>query len=111
MRHRLTPQKNKIGRRVLVNTPRRKELVEWVTANKTNRETLWREIPAILKWNCGERAIRTALQREGFTRCVQRKKCVLTADHAADRLAWALEHVDWEDEDWDRVLFTDETWA
>ncbi|TVY85740.1 hypothetical protein LAWI1_G008316 [Lachnellula willkommii] len=66
--------------------PARKRLVDW------------QDIPAILRWDYGEKAIRTALKREGFTRRVERKKCPLTADHAADRLTWALEHVNWTDE-------------
>jgi len=37
--HRLTPQKQKTGRRVLLNTPQRKRLIQWVTASQENRET------------------------------------------------------------------------
>jgi hypothetical protein len=31
--HRLTPQKQKAGRKVVLNTPQRKKLIEWVTAS------------------------------------------------------------------------------
>ncbi|PQE05125.1 actin associated Wsp1 protein [Rutstroemia sp. NJR-2017a BBW] len=37
--HRLTPQKQKTGRHVVLNTPQRKRLIEWVTASPENRET------------------------------------------------------------------------
>ncbi|PQE03465.1 Vegetative incompatibility HET-E-1 protein [Rutstroemia sp. NJR-2017a BBW] len=37
--HRLTPQKQKTGRHVVLNTPQRKRLIEWVTASRENRET------------------------------------------------------------------------
>jgi hypothetical protein len=34
--HRITPQKHKTGRRVLLNTPQRKQLIDWVTASRAN---------------------------------------------------------------------------
>ena len=46
--HRLTPQKRNSGWKVLLNTPQRKRLIQWVTASRDNRETLWIEIPGIL---------------------------------------------------------------
>src|SRR6266496_2731465 len=33
LEHRLTPQKQKCGRHLLLNTPNQKRLIEWVTAN------------------------------------------------------------------------------
>jgi hypothetical protein len=64
--HRLTPQKRKAGRKVVLNTPQRKRLIQWVTASQENRETQWIEIPGILGWDCREKAIRSAFKKEGF---------------------------------------------
>jgi hypothetical protein len=111
LKHRLTPQKKRSGRRVSLNTPQRKKLIQWVTASKINRETPWIEIPSILGFDCGEHAIRTAFKKEGFARRVSRKKAPLTQQHADERYKWALEHVNWTDEQWDIVLWSDETWA
>jgi hypothetical protein len=72
--YRLTPQKQKTGQRVVLSTPQRKRLIQWVTASKENRETAWIEIPGILGLDCGEKAIRTAFRKEGFGRRVSRKK-------------------------------------
>src|SRR5579871_5903597 len=52
--HRLTPQKKRCGRKVILNTPQRKRLIQWVTASQENRETPWIEIPGILGLDCGE---------------------------------------------------------
>ncbi|EPE35500.1 Homeo [Glarea lozoyensis ATCC 20868] len=109
--YRLTPQKQKCGRKVLLNTPQRKRLIEWVCASEGNRRTRWTDILDILGWNCGEWAIRTAFKREGFVRRIARRKPPLTAEHKRDRLAWAWEHLFWTDEQWDLVLWTDETWV
>ena len=37
LHHRPTPQKHSTGRHTLLNTPQRKQLIEWVTANAQNR--------------------------------------------------------------------------
>ncbi len=34
LRNRVTPQKTHTGRKLLLNTPRRKQLINWVTASK-----------------------------------------------------------------------------
>jgi len=109
--HRLTPQKKRCGRRVLLNTPQRKRLIQWATASQENRETPWIEIPGILGLDCGEWAIRTAFKKEGFARRVSRKKPPLSEENRKKRLEWAKEHVDWTDEQWDEILWSDETWA
>jgi hypothetical protein len=82
-----------------------------VTASQENRETPWTAIPAILGFECGEKAIRSAFKREGFVRRVSRKKCPLSEENVKKRLAWAEEHKDWTDEQWDEILWSDETWA
>ena len=109
--HRLTPQKKNSGRRVFLNTPQRRKLIEWVTASKENRETPWVAIPSILGWDCGEKAIRTAFKREGYVRRVSRKKPPLSEENRKLRLAWAEEHENWTVEQWFEILWSDETWA
>lgn len=111
IRHRLTPQKFKTGRKVLLNTPQRKRLIQWVTASQENRETPWPEIPAILGLDCGEYAIRTAFKTEGFARRITRRRTPLSEGNRKKRLEWAEEHKDWTDEQWDEILWSDETWA
>jgi len=109
--HRLTPQKQRTGRKILLNTPQRKRLIQWVTASQENRETPWVEIPSILGLDCGEYAIRTAFKKEGFARFVSRKKPPLSEANRRKRLDWAEEHKNWTDEQWDEILWSDETWA
>lgn len=109
--HRLTPQKKKCGRKVLLTTPQRKRLIQWVTTSRENRETPWIEIPGILGLDCGEWAIRTAFKKEGFVRRISRKKPPLSEENRIKRLEWAKEHINWTDDQWDEILWSDETWA
>ena len=39
------------------------------------------------------------------------RKPPISVTNQAIRLAWAQEHLTWNDEDWKRVLWTDETWV
>lgn len=61
--------------------------------------------------DCGEWAIRIAFKKEGFVRRVSRKKPPLSKENRRKRLDWAKEHIDWTDEQWDEILWSDETWA
>ncbi len=46
LEQRPTPQKKgHCGKHVLLNTPKRKELVQWVTSSSFNRSVPWAEIP------------------------------------------------------------------
>ena len=109
--HRITPQKHKRGRKAFLNTPQRKRLIKWVTASSANRRVQWGDIPAILGWDCGEKAVRAAFKKEGYVRRAARLKPPLSEQHKKDRLDWAWEHLFWTEEQWYSVLWSDETWV
>ena len=44
LEHRPTPQNHLRGRHILLNTPQRKQLIEWVTVNTQNRRVEWAKI-------------------------------------------------------------------
>jgi len=109
--HRITPQKHRSGVKPRINTPQRKALVEWVTSSKETRSVPWPDIPSILHLQCGEKAIRRALRKEGYVRGIARRKPPLTPKQIQDRLDWAWDHWLWTDEQWDSVLWSDESWV
>jgi hypothetical protein len=111
LEHRLTPQHYKRGRPPTLSTPQRKRLIQWVTASADNRRVPWAEIPPILGWDCGEKAIRAAFKKEGYVRRIARRKPPLTDEHMKERLNWAWEHLLWTEEQWFSVCWSDETWA
>ena len=61
----------------------------------------------------GERAITTALRSLGYKRIIRPRRIYLTDRHKANRVAFAYEQLALRPrpEDWERVLFSDETWA
>ena len=99
LQHRITPQKiSNVGRKLLLNTPRRKQLIEWVIASRENRQVSWPEIPALLGWDCGVKAIRAAFKKKGYTPACARQKPPLTYANQISRLTWAIEYEDWTEE-------------
>jgi len=104
LNHRITPQRKARGWNPILDTPKRKQLIEWISQNKITRRTQWIAIPSELGWNCGEEAIAKALNREGYGRFLARRKPVLDDQLKALRLRWAYEHINWTNEQWDNVL-------
>ena len=62
-------------------------------------------------WSVGEKAIQGAFLRRGFRRYVALSKPPLSERNQARRLEWAQEHVNWTREQWNAILWTDETWV
>ena len=110
--HRPTPQKHSCSKHILLDTPHRKFLVNWVTQSSFTREIPWAELPKWLEWDswCGGNTIRTAFQKEGYVRGVRRRKPPLSDANRRKRLAWAEEHLPWSDEQYDGICWSDESW-
>ena len=100
LRHRVTPQKQRTGRRPLLGPAERKQLIDWVCASKKNRRTPWDQIPQIFGWDCKVYAIATAFKQEGFSRYSALQKPKLTEQQAKIRLQWAHDHLNWTEEQW-----------
>lgn len=110
--HRTTPQKQRCGRRPLLDTPTRKALVHFVSSSRANRRIPWPQIPQAIGWHdCKLEAIENAFEREGYGRWTALKKPDLTQKHADARLTWALQHRFWTWEQWAQILWTDESWV
>jgi hypothetical protein len=109
LQHRPTPQKHNSGRHLLLNTPQRKYLINWVTANAQNRRVAWSDIPKSLGWNCSLKAIRAAFKKEGYVRRIARRKPPISEENRRIRLQWAIEHQNWTDEQWDEICWSDES--
>ena len=107
--HRPTPQKRKRGRHDLITSSQQAFLVDFVTASKDNHQMSYWQIPLILNWNCSESAICRALKKEGFTHRLARKKPPISETNHILRLTWAMEHLNWTREQWNQILWTDET--
>jgi DDE superfamily endonuclease len=112
----LTPQKpNRCGRKPLIRTPEKDVLIQYLRSDVRYRELPWPDlryfIPGFELFS--EQAIYTALQQLGYLRSKRPRRIHLTDFRKARRLAFAYEQLALRPrpEDWERVLFSDETWA
>lgn len=112
----VTPQKaGHVGRLPLIRTPQKEILRHYLEADSLFRELPWGDlkyyIPGFELF--GETAIFRALRSMGYSRKKPPRKIELTYQHRAARLAFAYEQLALRPnpEDWEKVIFSDETWA
>jgi hypothetical protein len=98
-----------------LKTPEKDALVQFLHADPMNRKLPWADlryyIPGFELFS--EHAITTALRSLGYKRIIRPRRIYLTDRHKANRLSFAFEQLALRPrpEDWERILFSDETWA
>ncbi len=69
-------------------------------ATDVQRKTFPRVSPA---------TVRRALEREGLKACIPRSKPLITVANIKKRWIWSFQHIEWTVEDWQQVVFLDES--
>jgi hypothetical protein len=82
--------------------------VDRLQLNATTRRLPLSQLASLEDLNFDFRTIRTALQKEGYSRHRARAKPLLPKEQKERRLQWALDHIAWSDRQWARVIWTDE---
>ena len=77
-------------------------------AAKANRSQTLHELTQSVTPNVSVRTVKRILAKERIKKWQAKKRPKLTKDHAAERLHWALRYADWTEEDWKRVIWSDE---
>jgi DDE superfamily endonuclease/Transposase len=106
-----TPQHHKRGRKATLWDEEKARIIEWICSSKRNRRASWEKIAIENGMPNRMYAIRNALRQEGFSRRIARRKPPCSETTRQARLAWAQAHIDWTAEQWDSLLWTDETWT
>jgi transposase len=104
---RITPQKPR-GRQPILNTPIRQRLIAHATSSHEQRLKPLREIAQELGINVDHRTLTKAFDKEGYHRRVATEKPLLTPKHIEARLFWANLAVNWTQDIWSRVIWSDE---
>ena len=61
----LTPQKQRCGRKSILNTPSHGALVRYIRTSKEDRRMPYHELAVRMGWNVSESVIQSALRKEG----------------------------------------------
>jgi AraC-like DNA-binding protein len=93
-----------LGRPPMLNTPLRLRLVQRATLDTRHRRLTYEQIADLEGIKACRRTLTAAFEKEQYHRRVATEKPLLTEQHKADRLTWALAHVGWSLEKWARVI-------
>jgi len=107
----VTPQK-RTGRPLLLSVEQIQELIQFIRSSKEARQMSYLSLSQHFQhWHIGQYAIRYALRNAGYNRRIALSKPPLTEANKAKRLQWAEAHVNWTREQWNTILWSDETWV
>ncbi|CBF89682.1 uncharacterized protein ANIA_10066 [Aspergillus nidulans FGSC A4] len=105
-----TPRKPP-GQRPKLSEEDMDNIITFISSSQRTRRLSYKRVIEELNLPCGETALARALKKRGYSRCKALRKPPLSDDTKRVRLAWALEHVNWTIEQWNRILWSDETWV
>lgn len=99
------------GRPPIITQEQQGELIEFITSSKKNRRMSFLELSTkLFDGAFGEYAIRSTLRRLGYRRYVAYRKPPISDKNRQLRLQFAYEHVNWTQDQWADILWSDETW-
>lgn len=101
--------KKPAGRKPAIMDKTRTRLIARATLDAAHRRMPYTEIARLEGVQAGRKALMAAFNMEAYGRRVATKKPMLTDAQKQARLAWATAHLNWKFEDWNRVVWTDES--
>jgi transposase len=98
------------GRPSTLSAHDKRKIVRLVTSGQAETAVqLQRELRDTTGLEVTAKTVRNALREEGLKAIVKKKKPLLKPRHIRQRYEFALKHQYWTEEDWSRVIFSDET--
>ncbi|OAL38310.1 hypothetical protein AYO20_02369 [Fonsecaea nubica] len=111
-KQRATPQHSNAGRPPRLTKEEADYVEQFVIQSRKTRRMSYLQVAEAL-WPEGEvsaESIRYALHQRGYRRRIALRKPPLSEANRQARLEWALEHRSWTKEQWNQILWSDETW-
>jgi transposase len=106
-----TPQHYRTGRPPRLSKEEADRLEEFVTSCQRTRQLSYLQIAEEL-WPEGEvgaDSVKYTLHKRGYRRRVALRKPPLSQKNKEDRFEWAQIHIHWTEEQWNQILWSDET--
>ena len=108
-----TPQHANAGRPARLSKEEMDQVEEFVTQSKSTRRMTYLQVAEAL-WPDGEvgaESVRYALHQRGYRRRIALRKPPISEANRIARLEWAHEYINWTKDQWNQVLWSDETWV
>ncbi|EGD99483.1 hypothetical protein TESG_08600 [Trichophyton tonsurans CBS 112818] len=103
--------KKRTGRPRSLTTEQVNTLINYICASPKNRQLTYEELAEDMPFGVGAYTIRYALRRARFQRRVARRTPPISDRVRRARLQFATEHLHKTNEEWEKILWTDETWS
>lgn len=108
--HRPTLPKDSGGRPPHLSSHDKREALRLINTGKAaNAVQATRQLQDITSQTLNIQTVRRALRKDDMVAVVKRKRPMLTAQHRKRRLHFAEAHLQWTEDDWKRVVWSDET--
>ena len=85
-----------------------RRVIRHIRRSYNNRKLPYAQVARECGLNCSGQTVRRALARVGYHKCKACPKPFINKKQRKQRLAWARENRPWLQDDWDKVLWTDE---
>jgi transposase len=86
-----------------------RHIAKHITSNRDTRRQALGDITNVLNLSVCPKTLRKTITEDiGLAHRIERKKPWLGPQQKSDRLKFALDHIHWTEEDWMRVVWTDE---
>ncbi len=97
------------GRRTLYDKKLLERLEKFIMRSGVTRRMSYQAIKMVGQFPGSVRRIRRACRKLGFRKCIPRVKKLISEHQQAIRYIWALDHLKWTTDDWERIIWTDES--
>lgn len=110
LRYDQSPRRNKkrTGRPQKITDRDLRRLLILIRKNYEHRRLPYAQLAKECGLGCSGTTVRRALAGIGYYKCKACPKPFITESQRLKRRSWIREHVRWQQEDWDQVLWTDE---
>jgi len=99
------------GARPKLSADKIDDIIEFISSSKETRRMSYKILIEHLQLEVSETTLRNSLKKRGYHRCKALQKPPITERTRVRRLDWATEYVNWTREQWNKILWTDETWV
>lgn len=97
------------GRPPIFDDAKKAHLVAIITRDGWTRRLTWEAICIEMGYACSSRTVKNVVESLGYHKRVPRRKFNIRPANKPIRLAWCYDLLHWTEEEWKRILWTDES--
>ena len=101
--------RHRSGRPPIFDDAEKVRLIAFITRDARTRRMSWDEICYQMGYACSPRTVKAVVESMGYHKRVPRRKFNIRPANRPIRVAWCRQRLHWTEEEWGRILWTDES--